>query len=666
MRFTTAALMLTLLLLPQTAPADSFGGWEFEPPDDYENTPSQLGVSYAGPNGGYMFLPQTPITGDITATANAVISDALSPDAVRQEMIRDTLPDGGERAVWFASDGATNYIFVTIAQNGQSATALFITPHTDANRIVPETDALVAATFAPVILHDMRPAALPPMDWPAPPTSRTTTTRPRMSAAQARAVGLDPETVLLPGTFHCYIEDSPRAADPRPDLVFDSKLGQRYAITDGTNSAAGKWQIKSDDTFDSFVSFSGPLEGSGRTFINTNDGLGQSFDIDHPFNDAELTCYQDGPAADTTRQRMAAVAPGKGALDCIRADGPPFKLLFGNGIYIADGGRGAYTIALEGGYGQWEGQMSFAGGPFDLFDGTVGAEDGQLKLTVSQTWHEGSIFYSSSETTTLAVCTMPGTPRPDPVYGPDPAPATIAPHGGLPEGLYRSWESRYSYNGGSAQFLFEDVYTWVAPGGRIIENPDWQAIGDMPDCSRTTPSGEEVCGEYRIVGAMISRRDERDHAPDAWSDNERLTLTDTGFTIDDTDYTRVTPPALPDLVGTWTVDDFTGGGPAFGAGVGNYTDSETWWIFTPEGRFEWQTSGTNTTLITPDPILGGVSGGGSSNFSDGGAGNFTLTDIWLELAFDDGRNKRLLVFAPPPDDDGTRGITIDGMDLRAQ
>ncbi len=657
------SFVFALCLAPLSATADSFGGWDFDPPDDYERSPSQLGVTYTGPSGGFMFLPQATMPGDITATATTLIAEVLPPDAIRQEMLRDTLPGGADRAVWYGSDGATQYIFVTIGQNGQSATALFITPLQDADLIATETDALVTATFAPVVLQGVAPPTLPAMDWPAPPTGNTATTRPRMSDAQALAVGLDPETILLPGTFDCYIDTDSRAVDPRPDLRIESALGQRYTLTDGAQTANGSWELVPDDVFDYVLHFSGPLESSGAVYVGTNDGLGQSFDIDHPERDAELTCYQDGPAADAIRQRMAAVAPDKGALDCVRAEGPPFKLLFGNGVYIADGARGSYVAALDGDYGSWEGRMTFSGGPFDLQDGTLEAEDGILKLTITETWHEGSVFYSSTETTTLAACTMPAVARPDPVYGPDPALPATAPHGGLPEGLFRSFESWYVFNGTSGNLVFGDVYTLVAPGGRIIEDPDWATIGDLPDCSRTTPSGEEFCGEYRIIGSMITRRDERAYGPDAWDDNAPFSLTKTGFIIDEIAYEPVSPPTPAALIGTWTIDGFTGGGPGLGGGVGQYTDSETFWTFTPDGRFTWQTSGTNTTLISPDPILGGVSGGGSSSFSDGGTGTFTLTDIWLDLAFDDGRTKRLPVFTSLPGDDGLRSITIDGDDL---
>jgi hypothetical protein len=659
-------LVPALILAPLVATADSFGGWDFDPPDGYAITPGPLGVTYTGPGGGFMFLPQSPITGDITATANAAITAALSPDASRQEMLRDSLPGGAERAVWFATDGTLTYIFLTIGQNAQSATALFITPHQDADRIATETDALITATFTPVVLETQTAPAFPALDWPAPPSGITATTRPRMSVAQGLAARLDPETSPLPGTFDCYIQSEPRAVDPRPDLRITTDLGQRYTLTNGVQTATGAWALVPDDVFDQVLHFSGPLESSGPVYVGTNDGLGQSFDIDHPQRNAELTCYQDGPAADTQRQRMAAVAPVKGAMDCIRAEGPPVKLLFGNGIYIADGARGAYAAALDGDYGSWEGRMAFSGGPFDLKDGTLAAEDGILTLTISETWSEGSVFYRSSETTTLALCTMPGPPRPDPVYGLDPAPPATAPHGGLPEGLFRSFESWYVFNGTTGNLVFGDVYTLVAPGGRIITDPDWTAIGAAPDCTRTTPSGEEFCGEYRIIGGMITRRDARDYGPEAWDDNESFRITDTGFSIGEIDYEPVTPPSPDALVGTWTLDGFSGSGPGLGGGVGQYTDSETRWTFTPDGRFDWRNVGTNTTLISPDPILGGVSGGGSSSFHDAGTGTFALDDIWLDLTFDDGRTRRLPVFASPPDADGLRALTIDGTTVYSQ
>jgi hypothetical protein len=657
-------LAFALILPPLSALADSFGGWDFPVPDGYERVQSPLGVTYTGPNGGFMFLPRASAPGmTATAAATATMDAALPATGTRQEVLADTMPDGSDASIWMVTDTSANYIVMTRLAGGQSATALFITPHTDADIIAAEVEALMSATFAPAALQGQTAPALPAMDWPAPPAGTTATTRPRMSVAQGLAAGIDPETALLPGTFDCYITTEPRAADPRPDIRIESGPGQTYTLTDGSMTGSGSWRVIPDDVFGFVLEFSGPLESSGATYVSTNDGLGQSFDINHPARDTELTCWQDGPAAETTRQQIAAAAPLKGAMDCIRADGPPYKLLYGNGIYIADGARGAYAAALDGDYDTWEGRMTFSGGPYDLNDGILTAEDGTLTMTVSQTWSEGSVFYSSSETTTIATCRMPAAARPDPVYGPDPAPPATAPRGGLPEGLYRSWESRYVFSGTAGTLVFGNVYTYVAPGGRIITDPDWAAIGDLPDCSRTTPSGEEFCGEYRITGGMLTRRDEREYGPDAWDDNASLNVTDTGFVIDEVEYERVNPPSAAELMGTWTLDDFAGSGPGPGGGVGQYTDSDTFWTFTPDGRFEWQTSGTNTTLISTDPILGGVSGGGSSSFSDGGAGTFTLTDIWLDLAFDDGRHKRLPVFASPPDDDGLRSITIDGDNL---
>lgn len=74
------------------------------------------------------------------------------------------------------------------------------------------------------------------------------------------------------------------------------------------------------------------------------------------------------------------------------------------------------------------------------------------------------------------------------------------------------------------------------------------------------------------------------------------------------------------LPGTWVGADFTGSGPGAGDGVGVYTDADVWWRFDADGRFAWCEASTTTTMISPDPILGGAMGGGSSSSQDEGEG----------------------------------------------
>jgi hypothetical protein len=73
-------------------------------------------------------------------------------------------------------------------------------------------------------------------------------------------------------------------------------------------------------------------------------------------------------------------------------------------------------------------------------------------------------------------------------------------------------------------------------------------------------------------------------------------------------------------------------------------------------------------MISPNQILldsgfGGVSGGGSSTSSDRGSGTWALDGLWIDLRFDDGRQRRVTVFAADPSDNGARMITVGGQDL---
>jgi hypothetical protein len=58
-----------------------------------------------------------------------------------------------------------------------------------------------------------------------------------------------------------------------------------------------------------------------------------------------------------------------------------------------------------------------------------------------------------------------------------------------------------------------------------------------------------------------------------------------------------------------------------------------------------------------------VSGGGSSTNVDGGAGTYTLTDIWLNLQFDDGRSKRLPVFLNAATGESAAVLMINDINL---
>ncbi len=647
------------------ARADGFGPWEFPQPDGYTRQNSDFGMVYKGKSGVFMLLPQQP-AGKNTAQqiTQARIAEILGNSAAPTRLINHSdLPDGGQRTITMTNDSKAVYIFATFLKDGQSGTALLITASPDA--VEDEMAALLETTFEPEVLAALKPSALPAMDWPAPIEDHTARSRPRVSGPMARAAGLDPETDLLPGVFDCYTVDENRAMDARPDLQLVSLPGRNYRVSNGTQSGVGTWKVTADDDGRyKRVEFTGAMENTGDVYVSDGDGLGQTLDIENPFAKGKMTCAQDGPAADALRQTMAAVALDKGLLECQRADGTTFGFLFASGTYRSDGAGGSYSAAIKGSaYGHWTGTIAFVGGPLQNYVAEIEEKSpGDTRLTLQQTWHSGSMFYSSSETEVYAVCPIKAPARPRTLYGMDAAPAATDPDGGLPPGLYLSGEMRGSFSGGLYMPVFREIITWVAPGGRILEDPPFSDLGDMPDCTRARPDGEAFCDEYRITGGRISRRDSADFAPDAWDTPAPVTIHADRFTIDDIAYEPLPMITAAELPGTWAAGSFSGNGPGMAGGVGVYTDADVTWSFA-DGRFQWQENRTTTTMISPDPILGGASGGGSSSSADAGAGRYALNGYWLDLTFDDGRTKRLLVHDQGTSDKGIRRITIDGNDL---
>ncbi|NJM81507.1 MAG: hypothetical protein HC844_02570 [Tabrizicola sp.] len=563
-------------------------------------------------------------------------------------------------AFYIATDDRAVYTIGVHKRGDRFAAAMFVTNQADHEA---EQQALTETVFSPSAEAPTAPPAVA-ANWPAPLTSQVATTRPRLSVLQAETMRLDPEHVPITGDFGCFIVEQPRPMTPTPDVTLTFRPGFTYAITDGKAKGEGRWSLAPNDTFDRVVELDGTLEREGYIVVGARDD-GQVIHIDNPFaeDEQELLCLQEGPTLEREIQAMARVAVGQGLMACTDAEGKSYSFVYGNGIYSVPEGKGYVETSLESYSGDtWDGVFRFTSGPLSLYGGKMTGEgDGTLTLELSTEWRTGSLFYSSTETTIHARCRMTVAARPLPIYGLDAPPPVVAPEGGLPEGLYRSFEGTNEFTGTSVNYVFRTFLTYVAPGGRILRDVDLDEIGDLPDCTRSRLDGHAFCGEYRIAGQTIQRRDEGEREDEDWTDAEPFALTETGFEIDGTEYTRLDPLSADLLPGIWVADSFTGSGPGYGGGVGVYTDADVYWSFTEDGRFEWAETATTQTLISPDPILGGVTGGGSSTSQDSGSGTYSVDGLWLVLAFDDGRRRRVTLF---PSDSETPGVEIAGNSLK--
>lgn len=645
-------MTLGLILCTLAVRADSFGEWTFPAPDGYEHEVTPFGMTYKGPGGFFLFTASRPAKGQSLASlAPALIEEMTGVPASDQQFLQTLTPeDGGEAAVHVAAGDTAVFMVIVHKRNDRVAAALFGTAQAEVSQ---EQEALLATLFDPVTPSATRPAAAV---WPKPLPSTTAATRARLTVAQARTMRLDPEHIPIPGDFGCFTVEEPRPMSPEPELTLTFAPNFTYTVTDGRLSGQGRWQMEPNDTFDRVVRLNGTLEDEGYIVVNARD-TGQVIHIDNPFTDKkqELICLQSGPTLEREQQLMARAAISQGSMSCTDAKGQAFTLLLGSGIYSVPEGKGYVEPALESYSGDtWNGVFRFTTGPLSLYGGKVtGDAYGGVTLELSTEWRTGSLFYSSTETTIHALCRMNVAARPEPIYGQDPAPPAAAPEGGLPEGLYRSFEGRTEVFGTGINYVFAERLTYIAPGGRILRDLDLEEIGGLPDCTKTRLDGHAFCGEYRLNGATYQTRDEGDTAEEDWSDPAPFTITGKRFDIDGIEYTLIEPLDAGALTGTWVADSFTGSGPGMSGGVGVYTDADVFWSLSDDGRFDWHESTSTQTLITPDPVLGGVSGGGSSSSTDAGSGTFTFDGLWMTLKFDDGRTRRVPVLEAD-DADGTQ------------
>ena len=152
----------------------------------------------------------------------------------------------------------------------------------------------------------------------------------------------------------------------------------------------------------------------------------------------------------------------------------------------------------------------------------------------------------------------------------------------------------------------------MAKGERVLRNFDMTKLGGPPDCSRSRSDGFANCGRYRMIGNTVAFADAGLLTTQDWEDPMTFVRTKTGFTLDEVDFMPIAPMDPSLLAGVWVAESFTGSGRDMGGGVGVYNNADIFWNFAKDRQFERRQSVTTTTMITPDPILGGASGGGSS------------------------------------------------------
>ncbi|MPY67865.1 hypothetical protein F8S09_14440 [Deinococcus sp. SDU3-2] len=656
-------LLLALLLCgPALATTYTLGAWTFTLPDGAEASTADGVRGYRVDGGLYIFTPPEPLAGrTLEAVAGATIADLTRGQKSTVERVRRETVDGTTLLAYVGgvTDPQTGaglvHVYFFFGRDEQWGLALLMANGADS--IDELMEPLATVRFRPESLAARQGGTetlvpkLPALPWATGRPDRTATSAAAVTYPAARKLGLDPRTDLLPDTFDCYFAGesgrrSVRTMTPTPDLRVQVAAGGTYAVNDGVTRTSGRWTQPRKAGETPTLSLEGPLSAR-ETYVDGDDN-GQSFEATHAASGRRVMCYQAGPRAEALRLELTRGRVGTEAMTCQEArGGPPFALTFGTGTYSTPKGGGRARLVLSGDTSteRWDGLAEFSGGPFDLHIGTMSEdEDGNRELRVTQTITENRAFYTGSTTTLLALCRAKGMPKPRLLYGRTPAPATGVSGG--PDGLFVSLQNRPRMIGTLVMDWYELELSLFRPGGYHLAGLDPTELGLIPDCGRTRPNGDPFCERYTLKGNQLSFRDE----DGTWEEAETYRKTEDGFLLGETRYVRVTPLTAAGLAGVYSTDDFSGNGPpggALGGGVGLYNSLSNGYLFTPNGQFQWKYSSSSSTLISPNPVLGGVTGGGGSTRTDGGQGRYTLKDNWLTLTFGDGRVQRLYAYGQP-------------------
>ncbi|THF66711.1 hypothetical protein E7T06_20635 [Deinococcus sp. Arct2-2] len=678
-------VLLALLCSFANAKTYTYGVWSFELPDGAKESVDGGVRAFGFPGVVYLFTPPEALAGrTLEAIADATIADLTRgfTSGVKAAGTGDL--NGGKLLAYTGpvTDSKTDagrmqsYLFFERAgQWGLALTMVDITANTDVDQALAPLTSIKFAP-SPAAVGGTAPSGavstprLPALAWAAAPANRTASSRPGLDFPAARKAGFDPKTDLLPDTFDCYLgktddDEGWRPMTPTPDLRVAIQKGGTYAFNDGTTHSQGRWAKTLDENKQPRTRLMGPLGNVSSLGIYIyDDDEGQSFTASHTGSGREVRCYQAGPRAEAVRMELTKVRAGDGPMTCVDAGGgQPYTLNFatsGAGLtYSTPKGKGQARTFFSNPYGDWKGQAGFSGGPFDLGIGEMSEdENGNRRLTIEETTHESrGIFYRETNVRPVATCRARVQPRPRLLYGQTPAPKTGASSG--VSGLFISNQFVTRFNGNFVNNSYEAQLSWFTPDGYTLDDIDPDDFGTLPDCTRTKPNGEPFCERYILKGTSLRLPDE-DKA-------EAFKKISDGFVVGETEYHRATPPTAKSLPGVYDSNtDSSSGSQGGGSQIGIYNSLSGGYRFTPDGQFSWKYSSSSRTLISPNAFGndfgGGVMGGSSSSFSDGGEGRYTLDGHWLSLNLTDGRKFRRFVYTQPASflkDDPTLGQRLN-------
>lgn len=457
---------------------------------------------------------------------------------------------------------------------------------------------------------------------PSTPSNQNTAS---LTPEQLAQMGIDPETMLIPDEFYCYLSEY--GDNYSEYFVLTILPNQRYSF-DGME---GDYEIVDTGSLIEVAWRSGQFASEDSYAFASNNDYGQTisvYEIPYGEDTYDLSCYQRGPRNDQLQLELAFRDVQQGSYSCVNADdgtpGPILEILEGR-LYRIDGTEGEYQIDLMSDpeddivsidylSGAWEGGYGSA---------TANEETGMREVDV--------ITDAEDYTCSLLGAALQGIQ-----YGAGTAPPPPSGAGGL-EGFYGKWEMDVM---GICGGLCWD-YLYFLPEGYVYTETPRGLLEDI-DCTRTRPNGAPFCETYTLEGYTIY-----------FSDGQANSYTQTadGLELDGRSYTRIQSYDSLLFNGRYEASSFTAavggqGGLAIEKAITFYPDG----TFIREGFVGYSFTSTDTGTQFGDPVAGVTGYRESSN-----RGTYQVQGNSITFNFEDGQVTQEFFFVIPGEDPANPG-----------
>jgi hypothetical protein len=454
---------------------------------------------------------------------------------------------------------------------------------------------------------------------------------------QLAQMGIDPETMLIPDEFYCYLSEY---GDNYSDyFVLTILPNQRYSF-DGIE---GNYETVDTGSLIELAWRSGGFASEDSYAFASYNDYGQTisvYEIPYGEDTYELSCYQRGPRNDQLQLELAFRDVQPGSYACINEDdGSPASTLeiLENRIYRIDGMEGDYQIDLMSDPEDELVSIDYLSGPWVDMYGFASADEETGMREISASTDSGDFE-----------CSLLGAPMQGIQYGAGTAPLPPAGAGGL-EGFYGKWEMDVM---GLCGGLCWDYLYFRHEGYVYTEAP--QGLLEAIDCTRTRPNGAPLCDTYVLQGNIIYFGD---------GEAKSFMQTPDGLELDGRSYARIGSYDGLLFNGRYEASSYTAavggqGGLVIEKAITFYPDR----TFVREGFVGYSFTSTDTGTQFGDPVAGVTGYNESSN-----RGTYQVQGNSITFNFEDGQVSKEFFFVIPGEDPANPGaLRIGSWDFLKQ